>query len=137
MKQVGKLFLVPLALVLLAAALWGFFAWERPLMDVLPKEDWSRVQAGGEGEEILLESFLEALRQNKVSRADSPSNALSGPYLELRLYSDPGTEPTLLYIQENGRVSFAAHMDTDHYRHYDGGQALYQALLALGVPVKE
>lgn len=137
MKQVGKLFLVPLALLLLAAALWGFLAWERPLMDVLPNENWSRVQVRGEAEEIPLEPFLEALRKNKVSRADSPSSALQAPYLELYLYSDPGTEPTLLYIQENGSVSFAAHLDTEHYRYYDGGQALYEALRALGVTVKK
>lgn len=136
MKEFGKVLLIPLALILLAAVIWGVYAWEMPLMAVLPQENWVRVQARGCDTDLELAPILEAFQENKVSRADSPSNVLSSPYLELRLYSNPGTEPTLLYVQENGNVSFAAHMDMDHYRHYDGGQALYQALLALGVPVK-
>ncbi len=151
MKKIPKFLLVPVAALFLAVAVWAYYAWERPLMDVLPQEAWTEVQVRGgvkkvDGQATVIERraldtellpFLEALRATKVSRDDSPSNALSLPYMEFRIFCDLHEHPTLLYIQSNGDIAFAVHMDTDHYQHYEGGEELYNTLAALGLPVEE
>lgn len=137
--------------ILMILALWAFFAWEVPLMDVLPQEAWTEVRVRGEAKEMQdktlvwqwktlddeLVPFLEALRATKVSRDNSPSSVLHMPYLEIRIHCALHEHPTLLYIQSNGDIAFAVHMDTDHYRRYEGGQALYDTLAALGLPVEK
>ncbi len=150
MKKFPKFLLVPIAALVLAFGLWAYYTWEKPLMDVLPQEAWTEVQVRGGVKEIddqvtvierraldaELLPFLEALRAAKVSRDDSPSNALAMPYLEFWIYCDLHEHPTLLYIQSNGDIAFAVHMDTDHYRYYEGGQELYDILVSLGLPVE-
>lgn len=150
MKRFPKFLWVPLIALAAAFALWFYYAKEVPLMDVLPQEAWTQVQVRDgvkevDGQVTVIERraldeelfpFLEALRETMVSRDDSPSNALTMPYLEFWIHCDLHEHPTLLYIQSNGDIAFAVHMDTDHYRHYEGGQELYNTLVALGLPVE-
>ena len=52
---------------------------------------------------------------------------LSQPYFLLYLYSEDGY-PTSITIVENGDVSMAVQLDTDHRIYYDGGEELFAIL---------
>lgn len=114
--------------VLLITGLWMYWEREISMMDVLPDASWTkaRLLAGDpdsqEREQEFasppLDEILAAVEATKVTR----DGALSLP---------GGGDPTVVYVTNTGQIIIAA--DLDHYRYYEGGEAFYEALSAIGV----
>ncbi len=114
--------------VLLITGLWMYWKREISMMDVLPDASWTkaRLLAGDpdsqEREQEFasppLDEILAAAEATKVTR----DGALSLP---------GGGDPTVVYVKNTGQIIIAA--DLDHYRYYEGGEAFYEALSAIGV----
>ena len=53
------------------------------------------------------------------------------------LYPESGDYPTLIYVNDYGKIAVAPYLDLDNYRYYERGWELYDALAALaeGQPV--
>lgn len=134
----GKILLIALCVLLLVGvSLWLYWETELPLMEQIPDERWVKLDfsVGEPGVEEYgitppaLEDVLSAIADTRVTRY-SEIRGLSYPYFRLLLYKGEAY-PTLIYVQENGWVTIAEELDFDHYRYYEGGEELYQALLEL------
>lgn len=77
-----------------------------------------------------LEDVLSAIDRTIVDRNDKSKNA-GFTRFEVLLYPESGDYPTLLYVTDYGKVSVAPFLDLDHYRYYERGQELYDALAIL------
>ena len=129
---------LPVLLVVLMLLLADFLYWTVPfsLDRAIPEDNWTRVQLWYYDEhsdmrEILVED--EQIGQI-VSAAQGTTvtnrlrfRTLSQPYFLLYLYSEDGY-PTSITIVENGDVSMAVQLDTDHRIYYDGGEELFAIL---------
>ena len=131
-KMVGCICILSLVL----AGLWWY--WERPmpLNQLLPKEQWVRMQL----EQMLLEKltgdmafaeppledFLENLPSIRVNRAEK-NPAVEDESFRITLYKGEAW-PTVMYVSPSGRISIAADMQFDDWKAYEGGEALYQYL---------
>lgn len=73
-----------------------------------------------------LEDIFAAVSEAKVTRASKNSH-LDDSYFQLYLRPEKGY-PTVVYVNQNGRLQIAANMDLDHYEYYEGGENLYKAL---------
>ena len=76
-----------------------------------------------------MEEFLELLPGIRVTRGEER------PYLDdecfrITLYKGEAW-PTVLYVGSTGRVDIAADLDFDHWKNYEGGEALYLYLSIL------
>lgn len=125
--------------VLLITGLWMYWEREISMMDVLPDASWTKARLlAGEpdsqerGQEFAsppLDEILAAVNAAKVTR-DGKNSYLSDKYFQLYLYREAG-DPTVIYVKNTGQIIIAA--DLDHYRYYEGGEAFYEALSAIGV----
>ena len=113
-KMVGCICILSLVL----AGLWWY--WERPmpLNQLLPKEQWVRMQL----EQMLLEKltgdmafaeppledFLENLPSIRVNRAEK-NPAVEDESFRITLYKGEAW-PTVMYVSPSGRISIAADM---------------------------
>lgn len=138
MKKAKKIVLIGLILCALALSAWLY--WERafPLADVLPEEDWIRVQIDigdpGVGQEPWQgtadpETVLTALEQAQVTRGPE-FRSMSLPYFQLTLFKGE-SYPTHITVVANGQISVAVELDFDNYRYYEDNGELYAALLEL------
>ena len=136
MMSPKKKILVILAIALLFLA--DFLYWTVPfsLDRAIPEDNWTRVQLWYYDEhfdmrEILvdnadLEQIVTSLKGGQVTNRPR-FRTLSQPYFLLCLYSEDGY-PTSITIVENGDVSMAVQLDTDHRTYYDGGEELFAIL---------
>lgn len=136
MSRFQKAILGFLMAVLVIVGIWAW--WERaiPLMDLLPDTAWTSVRLlvgdtnSPEREQELaeppLEDILTAISEAKVTRASRNSH-LDDNYFLLYLCPQKGY-PTVVYVNQNGRLQIAANMDLDHYQYCEGGENLYKAL---------
>ena len=134
-----KKLLVMLALLLPFLA--DYLYWTTPfsLGKVLPEENWAKAQLWYYDEhfdvreipidESALQQIVISLKGGQVTNRPR-SRLRSLPDFELYLYAER-ILPCSINISENGNISVAAELDTDHRKYFDGGQELYQALLAL------
>jgi hypothetical protein len=137
MSKAKMLLIAVCVLLLLGVSLWLYWETDLPLMEQIPDEQWAKLEISvgdpGEGDTKIdppaLESVLTAIADTQVTR-HSEIRGLSYPYFRLLLYKGEAY-PTLIYVQENGWVTIAEELDFDHYRYYEGGEELYQALLKL------
>lgn len=138
MTRFRKICIAICVLALVIAGLYLYWETEIPLTNMLPDEDWTKVQLfvgdPGVGESewegaLAPEDILAAVNQTKVTRGPEFSG-MSQPYFHLYLIHENGY-PTTITAVENGQVAVAIEMDFDNYRYYEGGEELYQALLAL------
>lgn len=145
----GKKNLLPLLILLLVAgSLWFYWGRSFPLTNALPEENWVRLQMWVRDDttdewiwEIQppeLEDVLAALESTTVDRNDKSKN-LGYTGFEVLLYPESGDYPTLIYINDYGKIAVAAAYDLDNYRYYENGEELFHALqkLAAGQPVLE
>ena len=136
----NKKFLPLLILLLIIGGIW--FCWGRPisLAKLLPEENWVRMQMWvcdensdewiWEIDPPALEAVLAAIDRTTVDRNDKSKN-VGFTRFEVLLYPESGDYPTLIYVTDYGKVSVAPFLDLDHYRYYERGQELYDALAAL------
>ena len=132
---------LPVLLVVLMLLLADFLYWTVPfsLDRAIPEDNWTRVQLWYYDEhfnmrEILidnadLEQIVTSLKGGQVTNRPR-SRFRSLPDFELYLYSDSSL-PCAINISENGNISVAAELDTDHRKYFDGGEEMYQVLLTL------
>lgn len=144
----SKKFLPLLLLLLTLGGIWFYWGHSFSLGTVLPKETWVRMQMWvcdetsdewiWEIEPPALEEVLTAINGTTVDRNDKSKNT-GFTRFEVLLYPESGGSPTLIDVTNYGKVSVASYYDLDHYRHYERGQELYDALavLAEGQPVLE
>lgn len=127
--------------VCLLLFLGDFLYWTIPFSfgKVLPEENWAKAQLWYYDEhfemreipidESTLQQIVTSLKGGQVTNRPR-SRFRSLPDFELYLYSNRSL-PCSINISDNGDISVAAELDTDHRKYFDGGQELYQALLAL------
>lgn len=126
-------FLIGMLVILCA---WAYWEREIPMSDLLPDTVWTgvRVLAGDtdspEREQELAspprEAILAAISEARVTR-NTKNSHLDDRYFQLCLSPEDGY-PTVIYVNQNGRIQIAADMDLDHYQYYEGGESLYKAL---------
>ena len=136
MSRFQKAILGFLMAVLVIAGIWAWWEREIPLMDLLPDTAWTSVRLltgdanSPEREQKLAEPPLEdifaAVSEAKVTRASRNSHLYDNDFL-LYLYPEKGY-PTVVYVNQNGRLQIAANMDLDHYQYCEGGENLYKVL---------
>ncbi|MGN1283728.1 MAG: hypothetical protein ACI4TY_00305, partial [Candidatus Limosilactobacillus intestinavium] len=136
MSRFQKTVLGFLTAVLVILCAWAWWEREIPLTDLLPDTAWTEVRllAGDmnsqEREQELaqppLEEILTAISEARVTR-DTKNSHLDDNYFQLYLSPEEGY-PTVIYVNQNGRIQIAAEMDLDHYQYYEGGESLYKAL---------
>jgi len=131
------LILAAIALLFLADFLYWtvHFSFEK----ALPDENWTKAQLWYYDEhfdmrEILLDEadlgqVVTSLKGGQVTNRPR-FRTLSQPYFQLYLYSDKGY-PTSITIVENGDISIAEQLDTDHRKYFDGGEELFAILKGL------
>ena len=138
MKRTTKIiFLFVAALFLLL----GVFLYETlpvAMKDVLPEDNWTKAQVRFyqdnhttefELEGAQLEQLVSLLEEPVVNRGPSFAG-MSPPFFHIHLSASSGPG-TLIYVLEDGRISIAVDYDTNHYRYFQGGETLYQAILQL------
>ena len=140
MKRNKKKWLPLLLLLLIIGGIWLYWGRPIPLMSTLPKENWVRMQMWvcdetseewiWEIEPPALEDVLSAIDQTTVDRNDKSKNA-GFTRFEVLLYPESGDDPTLIYVTDYGKVSVAPFLELDHYRYYERGEELYDALAIL------
>lgn len=140
MAKPKKLLVAALALCLAAGGLWFWWGRQFPLLDILPEENWTKLQmyvADDTSEEWTWEieppemaDVLSAMAQTKVDRNDKDRN-LGSISFQLLLYPENGGYPTLIYVSEYGKIAVAVAYDLDSYQYYEHGEELYDALAAL------
>ncbi len=136
MKNKTALLAICVLLLVLCAALWMYWERQIPMIELLPEEDWvkldMRISEAGTGDREIdppeLEKVLEAIGKAKVTRGPEYKD-VSGSF-RLALYKGEGY-PTVIYVSEDGKIAIAAEMDVDNWRYYEGGEELYKALLEL------
>jgi len=136
----NKKFLPLLILLLIIGGIWFYWGRSFPLTRALPKETWVRMQMWvrdetsdewiWEIEPPELEAVLSAIENTTVDRNDKSKN-LGYTGFEVLLYPESGDYPTLIYINDYGKIAVAPYLDLDHYRYYERGGELYEALTAL------
>ena len=122
--------------VLVIVGIWAWWEREIPLMDLLPDTAWTSVRLlvgdtnSPEREQELaeppLEDILTAVSEAKVTRTSRNSH-LDDSYFQFYLCPEEGY-PTVVYVNQNGRLQIAANMVLDHYEYYEGGENFYKAL---------
>ena len=131
-----KKILVILAIALLFLADFLYWTVSFSLDRAIPEDNWTRVQLWYYDEHFNMREILVEDEQigQIVSAAQGTTvtnrprfRTLSQPYFLLYLYSEDGY-PTSITIVENGDVSVAAQLDTDHRTFYDGGEELFAIL---------
>lgn len=136
MSRFQKTLLGFLMAVLVIVGIWAWWEREIPLMDLLPDTAWTSVRLlvgdtnSPEREQELaeppLEDILTAVSEAKVTRA-SRNFHLDDRYFQFYLCPEEGY-PTVVYVNQNGRLQIAANMVLDHYEYYEGGENFYKAL---------
>lgn len=140
MKKSKKNFLPLLTLLLIVGGIWFYWGHSFPLKSALPEETWVRMQMWvrdettdewiWEIEPPALEDVLSAIEETMVDRNDKSKN-LGYTGFELLLYPESGEHPTLIDINDYGKIAVAPYYDLDHNRYYERGEELYDALTAL------
>ena len=136
MRNKKVLLAICVLLRVLCAALWMYWESKIPMIELLPDEDWVKLdmsfsEAGIGDREIdppELGKVLTAIGKTKVTRGPEYKD-VSGSF-RLALYKGEGY-PTVIYVGEDGKIAIAAEMDVDNWRYYEGGEELYEALLEL------
>lgn len=122
----------------LLLALGDFLYWTLPfsLGKAVPKEDWNGAQLWYYDENFDMRELVidEETLQKIVTNIDAERvtnrprfRTISQPYFQLYLYHGTGY-PCSFTIVENGDISIAAELDTDHRKYFDGGEELYAYL---------
>lgn len=137
MSSGKKVTILIAAFVLLISGLWIYWEREIPLMELLPDASWTkaRLLAGDSDSQKReqefasppLDEILAAVNVTKVTW-DGKNPYLSDKYFQLYLYREDG-DPTVIYVKDTGQIIIAT--DLDHYRYYEGGEELYEALSAI------
>lgn len=133
--------IVLLVILVLAFFSLGVFIYETTrvsLSDILPDDNWTKAQifiyssnetqaVDFEGNQLkeLLDSLNGAVVNNGAKFA-----GMSPPFFHIHLAQSDGPG-TLIYVLENGRVAIAVDYDTENYRYFEGGEALYQTIVRL------
>lgn len=137
-----------LILLLIVGSLWLYWGRSFPLTKALPEETWVRMQMWvrdetsdewiWEIEPPELDAILDAIGATTVDRNDKSKN-LGYTGFEVLLYPESGDYPTLIYINDYGKIAVAPYLDLDNYRYYENGGELFHALqvLAEGRPVMD
>lgn len=138
MKRVAKIILLVTVLLLAVLSIYLYETLPVAIADILPEDNWTKAQitlyqdnhtTEFEFEGTQLEQLLTVLEESVVNRGSSFAG-MSPPFLRMHL-SETSGPGTLIYVLEDGRMSVAVDYDTDHYRYFQGGEALYQAILQL------
>ena len=139
MKNLKKITVIIFLFALVNGGLWWYWEKPMPLDSLLPDEQWKKMDlermlpdhtAGDlKFEHAPLEDVLALLPAIRVTRAEGK------PYLEddcfrITLYKGEPW-PTVMYVSSTGRVDIAADLDFDHWKNYEGGEALYLYLSTL------
>lgn len=139
MTKAKKTGMALLVLVMVVVCLWLY--WERPhsLWDLLPQEKWiglELMQDNGDNtgkyatyQGVPMEEILTQIQATRVSRA-AKDRLLGGKYFQILLKKGL-PYPTMLYVEENGQIHIASELDFDHWKNYEGGEALYTYLSVL------
>lgn len=147
MKRNKRNFLPLLILMLIVGILWFYWGHSFPLEKALPEEKWVRMQMWvrddttdewiWEIEPPALESVLVAIENTTVDRNDKDKN-LGYTGFEVLLYPESGDYPTLIYVNDYGKIAVAVAYDLDNYQYFEHGEELFDALSALveGQPKK-
>ena len=136
MRNKKALLAICVLLLVLCAALWMYWERQIPMIELLPDEDWVKLEMSfseaGTGDREMdppeLGKVLEAIGKTNVTRGPEYKD-VSGSF-RLALYKGEGY-PTVIYVAEDGKIAIAAEMDVDNWRYYEGGEELYEALLEL------
>lgn len=125
-------------LAVLLLFLGDYLYWTTPfyLKRVIPGEEWTKAQLWYynehfDAQEILvdgetLQKIMSGFNAERVTNRPG-FRTLSQPYFMLYLYYDEGC-PCSVTIVENGDISIAAELDTDHRKYFDGGEELFEYL---------
>ena len=140
MKRPRIVILIVSAVILLVLGVSVYETTPVSMSDVLPDDNWTKAQIfiykSNETQAIdiegaKLEQLLTALNGAVVNNG-AKFRGMSPPFFHIHLQENNGPG-TLIYVLEDGRISIAVDCDTDHYRYFQGGEALYQAILQLAV----
>ena len=138
MKRSKVLIAIISVLLILVLGVYVYETTPVSMSDVLPDSSWMEAQVfayrSNETQAIdiegaKLEQLLAALDGAVVNNGVRFSG-MSPPYFHIHLAESNGPG-TLIYILGDGRIAIAVDYDTDHYRYFQGGEALYQAILQL------
>lgn len=138
MKRSKIVILIISAIALLALGVSVYETTPVSMSDILPDDNWTKAQLfiyrSNETQAIdiegaRLEQLLAALDAAVVNNG-AKFTGMSPPFFHIHLAESDGPG-TILYVLENGRIAIAVDYDTENYKYYEGGEALYQAVLQL------
>ena len=138
MKRIAKIILIVAVLLLVVLGVYLYETLPVAMTDILPEDNWTKAQVRFyqdnhttefELEGTQLEQLVSLLEEPVVNRGPSFAG-MSPPFFHIHLSASSGPG-TLIYVLEDGRISIAVDYDTDHYRYFQGGETLYQAILQL------
>ena len=120
-------------IILLIAGLWYY--WERPLAlaDVIPQENWVRMEMEQmlpseltgdlKFEDPPMEEILSLFESIQVTRTEK-SRQLDDESFRITFYKEEAW-PTVMYVGSTGKIWIAADMQFDDWKHYEGGEGVY------------
>ena len=138
MKRIAKIILIVAVLLLVVLGVYLYETLPVAMTDILPEDNWTKAQVRFyqdnhttefELEGTQLEQLVSLLEEPVVNRGPNFAG-MSPPFFHIHLSASSGPG-TLIYVLEDGRISIAVDYDTDHYRYFQGGETLYQAILQL------
>ena len=137
MSKSKKILIAVMAACLILSGLWLYWEWEMPISDLIPEEKWMRLELRQEEEagtglqrelEVPLEPVLAQMKETRVTRRRE-DRSLDEGRVQLLLYKGEAY-PTMLYAEPDGTIHIAEELDFDHWKCYEGGEELYEFLVA-------
>lgn len=139
MKNLKRITAAFFLLALINGSLWWYWEKPMPLDSLVPDEQWKKMDlewmlpdhsAGDlKFEHAPLEDVLAMLPAIRVTRAEGKRHQEDDCFRITFYKGEPW--PTVMYVSSTGRVDIAADMDFDHWKNYEGGEALYLYLSIL------
>ncbi|MBQ3192981.1 MAG: hypothetical protein IJB59_05365 [Oscillospiraceae bacterium] len=143
MSKKKHIFATLAALILLLGD-YLFWTVERPVANTFPEELWTATDLRGQlyyydkyltlheipVEEEMLANILAAVRQTEGSRRNA-FQTISQPCFSIYLYYQNGHGYSSLTVVENGDIRINPTIKQEPGIYFDGGEELYQTLLAL------
>ncbi len=139
MKNLKKITVALCLLALVNGGLWWYWEKPMPLDSLVPDEQWTKMDlertfpenpAGDfKFEHAPLEDVLAMLPAIRVTRAEGKRH-LEDDCFRITFYKGEPW-PTVMYVSSTGRVDIATDLDFDHWKNYEGGEALYLYLSIL------
>lgn len=138
MKKSRIVLLLIFAVALLTLGVFIYETTPVSMSDILPDDNWTKAQINiyrsnepqtVDFEGIQLKELLDALNGTVVNNG-AKFAGMSPPFFHIHLAQSDGPG-TLIYVLENGRIAIAVDYDTENYRYFEGGEALYQTIAQL------